>query len=331
MANSNINQNVIVNAGNTGKQKYYFEPALINSIAFVPKGTIIPPADMVSTSAFATYVAGLFINNSHSSRWFGLVGLDKLTNKTKAPSSEDTGAFQLMNFKYAQTFEFRWLTNKGTFTEAMKFLQNGQDFYDFFLVDSNGTWLGTVDPAGSNGLMAFTSLQLFFEDWKQLTDKTRNDYTVSFTLLDRSQINENFAYYQAAYGGSNWIMPQSVVLTDVTSIVSSALSLSGSQVALTGVFSGGAADLGYYYGASLTSACFAAYDLTGAAANTITAYSYKTVTVAGQLYNCLILTLTSPSSGHLFQLSMASISVVNGVIANSNLANEVNGYANHQF
>lgn len=335
---SNVNSNQIALVGNTGQTKYYLEPALLRALVLVPKGTIIPASAMVSPTAFGTYVAAAFINNSTSVRWRAFVNLDKFENKTKAASSEDTGLFQTMVSKFNTLYNFRYMTGMGNYLEAVKNFNNCQNFYDVFFIDANGTWQGTQDSTGGGGLQAFNLYQLFVEDRKEITTTTLNAYTISVGLANRREMNEQFNYYAAGTDIEAIVMPQSVVLTDVTSVVSTALSLGASDIAVVGTFSEGAADLGQYYGyhtngstSLFTIDCFAVTDLTNGSANPITVFSTKDCVVAGQTYNCFVLTVTTNTSGHVNQVALASISAINAIVPSTNLTTEVNGYASHTF
>ena len=334
---SNVNSNLITNVGNTGTTTYYNNPAIITAAVLVPRGTIVPKSALVSQAAFNIFASDAVKADDHSARWFMFTPLDKFEDKTKAASSEDTGLKQKMITKFDTLYNFRYMANMGNYLEAIKSFQNCQDFFDLYYIDANGNWQGTIDSTGAGGLQAYRLFQFFVEDRKAITTTTDNAYTLSIALADRRQINENFAQFIAgtdieALGD---LMPQSVWLSDVTAIVSTPLSLTSHQVAIVGTFSEGAADLGQYFGATIAAASptavFADYDQTAGAANVITAIAYSPVTVAGQLYNCFVLTLTTNTATHVNQISMISVSATEAVLSGTYLANETNGYAYHTF
>jgi len=334
---SNVNTNLITNTGNTGTTTYYNNPAIITAAVLVPRGTIIPASALVSQDAFATYVNAAIKTNSHSARWFMFTPLDKFEDKTKAASSEDTGLYSKMITKFNTLYNFRYMANMGNYLEAVKSFNNCQDFFDLYYIDADGNWQGTIDATGSGGLQAYRLFQFFVEDRKAITPTTDNAYTLSINLADRRQINENFAQFIAGTDieALSNLMPQSVWLSDVTAIVSTPLLLTAHQIAVVGTFSEGAADLGQYFGTAIkaapATAVFAVYDQTAGAANVITAIDYSPVTVAGQLYNCLILTVTTNTATHVNQISMISVSATESVLPGTYLANESNGYAYHTF
>lgn len=332
---SNVDTNLIAMYGNTGVTTGFLEPAIVTAAVLVPKGTIIPASAMVSQSVFNTYVQAALVNDDNTQRWRMFTPLDKFEDKTKAPSSEDTGLFQTMNVKFNTLYSFRLMLGMGNFIENVKYFQNCQDLYDVFFIDQNGTIQGTTDSTGAGGLQAFYLYQFFVEDRKAITVANLNQYTLSIGLGDRAQMNEDYAQYVAGLNILALEMPESVQLYDVTDIVSTPLSLTSYQIALTGKYGQLSQDLVASYGtviaAASATAVFADYDLTAGAANVITAISKQVVTVAGQLYNCIVITITTNTATHVNQISMKSISATEAVLPNVWLSNEANAYAYHTF
>lgn len=321
---SNVDLNNVGVYGNTGTVKAFLEPALVRAVVLVPKGTIIPKAQMVDTTTFNTYVAGKFMDATTGSRWRAFTNLDDFKDNTKKPSSEDTGLLQTQILKYAPVHSFRYMSNMGNFIEALSF-HNCQAWYDYFYIDANGTWQGCVDPTGAGGLSARSLHQFFVQDMGLTTDKTANQYMIDVHSADRKQLNENFRYYAAGTDISSIVMPANAVLTDVTDILGTPLSVvTTTDIVLTIKSGVDSYDVVKAYTTALTAACFSAYNLTtGASMTAPTRQGVGTIVVAGQSYSYVWLRFgTAPTSGHVVQISLVSPTALNAIIPNANLVSE---------
>jgi len=331
MAQTNVNLNPIIQIGNTGAISTYLEPGLIRGIAMVPTGTTIPAAQMVNPSTFATYVNGKFIADSRPSRWFGFMNLDAFEDQTKDASNEDTGVLQTEVFKYAPKYQFRYMSNWGNYQEMLSF--NNTQQYDYFFIDSNGSWLGCVDPTGAGGLKAFSRYQFFVKDAKRATDKTANQYMLTVQGKNRAQYNEGARYYAANYDIDSVAMLQNVVMQDVSSVLGTPLSITTTTTAVvTAKFGDDSADFIQTYVSALTAGCFKAYNLTTASAASIASITCGSIVVSNQTYWYAKIVLSSaPTSGDVVQFTLQAPSVVNGIIPNCNVVVEIGSLTQNGF
>lgn len=324
---NNDNLNGYVNVGNTGYIPAFVEPGIPVALVLAPKGTIIPASAMASQSAFATYVNAKFTADARSGRWYALTKLDKFEDKTKDTSTEDTGIFNLSIYSFPKKFSFRYMQNMGNYIEMTRFNNWGGDI---FIIDSNGNWWNTYD---STGAKAFSLTQLFVPSHKPQTTTTGNQYMVECTLTDVAQMEQNFKIYQANYNASNITMLQNLVFTDLTATLGTPLSITATTTAVLGIkFGQDSLDFIEQYASVLTNACIVAFNTTTSAAATISTSTFSTITVAGQVYwyvKCVL--AVAPTASDVVRFMSAAPSVVNGVIANSNVVTEIPNAALHTF
>ena len=323
---SNVNLNQFVNSGNTGFIKNYKEPGIPVAIVLVPKGTVIPPNAMTSTSAFSAYVDLKFKADVRSGRWFAFTKLDKFNDETLKASIEDTGIYQLRVFQFATKWTFRYMQGMGNFIEALNF-DGSENDYDTFSIDSSGTWGGTVDPAGTGGLKAYTSMQIAVNNLIRRDTKTANQYMLSMQYANPVEFNNAYAQYVAGYDPSSIAMLENVVLTNVSTTLGTPLGVlydATTDVVIIGKMGQGSTDFVQMYETVLTKACFTARDLTSSTALTISDIVTGSIVVTNQAYYYVVVTLSAaPTATHKVQISLAAPSVVNGIIAGADVVCEI--------
>ena len=329
---SNVNLANVNIYGNTGNVPVNLEPGIPKAVALVPKGTIIPAANLVSPAALYTYIqtasAQGFIADSRANRWFAFIDLDDFKDETKAMASIDTGLNQLDITKFNTKFSFRYLANNANFIEALAF-DNTQNFFDCFIVDSLGQIWGRTDPNGNGGLGSFSLQQIRVKDAMRPTVKDISQYTISFQFKNRIQFNENFKIYNAGLDSDGIVMSQNGILKDISSIVGTALGITTTTTMVVELKSGqDSQDVFAAYGAAIQAAgvtFFTNSDLTAPATTwTIASITFKTVVVASQVYNCMVVVFSSaPTATHKIQLAIAAPSVVNALIPNFNIVTEL--------
>jgi len=313
-AGTNVNLNTVGIYGNTGRIPAV-NLGIISAVVLVPAGTTIPASAMVSQAAFQTYIAGKFINDTRSSRWFAFTSLDKFTDETKKTASEDTGRYQLDVFSFPSKFSFRYMQGIGNFVEATKF-QNCQGQYDYFFVDTSGVWWGTADTTGAGGLSCYTNQQFYIPNWMPRTVSTDAQFFVNVSLANQTQINGNFRYYEANSTPDAFVMLENAILTDVSSALGTPLTITTTtDIVFTVKYGQDSRDFVKDYQASITKACFIASNLTLGTTLTISSITMGNIVVAGQSYFYVWAILSAaPTSGNVVQIKMAAPSVVNGII-----------------
>jgi hypothetical protein len=329
MPYSNVDLNTNINGGNTGQINTFPDLGILTAVILVPKNTIIPAAQMADPQTFATYVNGRFLSDTRTGatpRWFGFNGLDKFTDETKKVASEDTGRYQFDIYNFPEKFSFRMMKNAGNmgnFIEACNF-SNTQANYDVFFIDDLGNWHGTLDQTGGGGLQAYELQQFFVPNSMRRTVTTGNQYMINVQLGSSFEMNGGFRLYQANYDADNIAMLQNAVLNDESATLSAVTGYTAAtDIIFTVKIGVDSADFVKAYLGSLTSACFVAYNLTAGAAATIASITQGQIAVGAQIYYYVKARLSaSPTSGDKVYVSTAAPSVVNGILANSNIVTE---------
>lgn len=334
---SNRNLNNTINAGNTGRVKTQPTLGVIRAIVLVPVGTTIPASAQVSQAAFQTYVSAKFIADSRTSRWFGFNNLDKFNDETKKTATEDTGRLQLDVYSFPSKFSFRYMTGIGNNIEALKF-KNCQGNYDFYVIDDGGFWWGWNTTGGA--LAPYTNQQFYIPNWMPATVSTAAQFTISISLADVKQINENFGFYNANTSPDAIVMLENAVCQDVTATLGTPLSITTTTTAVITIKAGeDTQDLIQAYSTVLTAGCLKAYNTTTAAAATIASATFGFITVASQGYwYAKVVLSVAPAAGDVVQFYLQAPSVTNAVIPNFNCVSEVidptadgQNYAVHTF
>jgi hypothetical protein len=326
MPYSDVNLNANINGGNTGQINTFPDLGIITACVLVPKGTIIPASDMVTPDAFATYVNGMFVNNTRNLRWFGFNGLDKFSDETKKVATEDTGRFQFDIYNFPNKFSFRMMKNAGNmgnYIEACSF-NNTQANFDIFFIDSFGNWHGTLDQTGAGGLQAYELQQFWVPGSMRRTVTTGNQYMLNIQLGNFDEMNSQFKLYQANYDADSIVMLENAVLTDESSTLSAVVGYtSTTDIIFTVKIGQDSADFVQNYQGSLTAGCFTAYNLSTGAAATISSITQGSITVASQLYYYVKARLSgAPTAGNLVYVSLATPSAVNAILPNANVVSE---------
>ncbi len=318
MGQSNIDINPANSTFNTGLIKTYLEPSLWRTLVFVPKGTVIPASAMITPAAFKTYVDALFVSDPpRKNRWFSLVNLDEFKDSTKAMSIDDTGLNQTPVIKYNPLYETRYLTNMGNYIESLG-LDNCQDFYDVYIIDLNGSWIGTEDDTNSGGLASLDLQNFRVLDRVWITDKKLNMYPLRIQLANRTEINEQFQYYAAKYNALKAPGLVNVVLTDVEAALGSLLAgfSATTDFVFTAKWGEGSSDFVQEFAADLTAACVVAYNLTAGAPATVASIQVGTISTGGQVYNYVWGTLSAPpTTADVVNIALAAPSVTFPIIA----------------
>lgn len=319
-AGTNLNYNGTQQSFNAGTIGTFPELGVITAVVLAPKGSVIPAANMVSQSAFATYVNAKFINDTYSSRWFALTNLDKFEDATKAPNDEDTGRYQLTTYTFPPKLKFRYMQGMGNFIELTK-ISNLQG-YDCFFIDDFGNWHGTQDITGGTlGLAGYNVTQLFVPNRVFKTTSTGNQYMFTISLSDPTQSNGAFKYYQANTQTDAIVMLQNAVMQDISDIIPPAVT----TTSVTFTIKGGqdSYDVVKAYLSSLTAACFVATNLTSGGtviAATPSSITTGTNVVSGQTYYWVKAVLSAaPTAGNVVRIALAAPSVVNAIIPNFNM------------
>lgn len=328
---SNVNLNLALGAGNTGIIGTFPDIGIIRTLVLVPKGFVIPQSTMVSPTAFATYQAGKFVNDTPANQWYAFTNLDKFTDETKKTSEEDTGRLNLAVYSFPAKMSFRYMLGMGNFIEATNF-NNCQGQYDYFFIDDFGNWHGCQDvTGGTNGLAAYTNQQFFIPNRGFRTTQGNTAYMIMISLADPLQTNGQFKLYQANTQADSLVMLGNARLTDISDTIPPAVT----TTSVTFIIKSGqdSRDIVKDYGSVLTAACFVNTNLTPGGtviSPTFTSITTGTGIVGGETYYWVKGVLSAaPTSGNVVRTALAAPSVTNPIIPNFNLVslplNNVNG------
>ena len=239
--------------GNTGGTFCNIEPSYILYAVAVPKGTVIPATAMASQAEFATYVKGALWNNSRAQRWQITPKLVDFKDNTKEPNMENLDGWENTTQWLPYDWEFRFANGFSGATKNVhqiwrQYINQQQNLYSFFFVDTNNVWIGTqgLDSTGANGLGAIDVSNITINDYKPATPKTGNIYTLHLIIQNNAQLN---GYYSAM--SSTTLTSTFKALTDV-SIIAGTTTTTSTNVYVSGMIGGNT--LGKQFGTTLASA-----------------------------------------------------------------------------
>lgn len=220
MATTILNLANCATQGNTGGTFCNIEPSYILYAFAVPKGTVIPAANMITQAAFTTYVNARLKTDSKATRWQMTPKLVDFKDNTKEPTMENLDGYENTTQWLPYDWEFRFANG---FTGATKnvhqiwrqFINQQQALYDFFFVDSNNVWIGTVDPNANGGLASIAVSNITINDYAPATIKTGNIYKLHLIIQDNATLN---AYFNSLI--STTLTSTFKALTDVSTMVS---------------------------------------------------------------------------------------------------------------
>jgi hypothetical protein len=331
MANTqtNLMLNTLLNSFNTGAASKGFKPGIPVALIFAPTGSEMTEANMLSQAAFITAMNALTLlqgaapTYSRIGRAYVITGLDGFKPETKKVATTDTGLYQEKNVLFPNLWNFivKSVQNNWSNYKNLALMSNITG-YGFWVFDSNGNFWGTQSTTTPGNLRVYSLQQLFVDAWMPQEPGQVFEIPFSIQFASVTEFTTNFAYYQCPnLSATSFLGLENVVLQTAPAAVASAVITANSgsaahDVVIIGKYDEGAGDLFQDYGAQLTAACFAGYDLTAGAALTISTFAFTTNTQAGVVYYTgYIKFSTSPTSGDLVQVSFTAPPTVYGVIS----------------
>ncbi len=335
---SNENLNQTLQTAQTGAITSSLQPGLIKYAVLVPKGTIIPAADMTDPVTFSTYVKGFFQNNAYNSQWFGVGPLSEFKNATDKDSVWKTAPYNIVVFQYPHNYTFNYLNTVENFVEITGLSNWGGDY---FFIDWKGQWWGAADPNNLGGLAAFQNQQFFVGNREPMTDKTGEMYPLMFQFGSVLDTNQNFKMYQAGYTQTPPGF-QNVVLQDQSAVLGTPLGITTTTtIVICGKMGQDSLDLMKNFGSLIAAnpTCLTATNLTTGATLTISTLTNGAIVVGTQQYYYIIVVLSAaPTATHKVQITFAAPSVIlplipslNGVVAITALGTNGANAAVHTF
>lgn len=302
--------------GNTGGTFCNIEPNYILYAFAVPKNTVVPAANMVSQSAFQTYVKSQLWSNSRTTRWQMTPKLVDFKDETKAPNMEDLDGWENTTQWLPYNWTFRFANGFAGATKNVhqiwrQYINQQQNQYNFFFVDANNNWIGTqaLDATGAMGLGSVAVSNITVNDYKPATTKTGNIYTLQLIIQDNATLN---GYYAAL--SSTTLTSTFKALTDV-SVVAGTTTTTSTHIYVSGMVGGNS--LGKQYGATLAvAAAWAVTDTTTLATIVPSAVAYDAV---NDQYN---LTVAATTATDVIQVAIAAPSVITGTPYFSTIVSE---------
>lgn len=222
MATTILNMSNCATQGNAGGTYCNVEPAYILYALAVPKGTVIPAANMTTQAAFATYVNARLKSDSRTTRWQITPKLVQFKDDTKEPNMEDLDGYENTTQWLPYKWTFRFANGFSGATKNVHqiwraYINQQQNQFDFLFVDANNVWMGTAaaDTTGAAGLGAIAVSNITVNDYKPATPKESNIYTLTLVIQNNADLNQNFASLQCTTQTSTF-----KGLTDVSIVVS---------------------------------------------------------------------------------------------------------------
>jgi len=230
---------------NTGQPYCGLEPGIAAYLVFVPKGTIIPAAQLTDADTFNTYVQGRLENNTAALRWHKTPLIGNLDDKTGDPATQtlDNIEFTTQFKPYNLTYQF--LPGTKCVHSKWKRFNQQQNLWDMFIVDNNGNWWGRT--GGTNEMGAYSLTQLTVGDFMQAKPDSIAVYKMYLVLASNIQLNANFVIFPAASDMSTMLGLLDVTLyhnADNTTNTSTHYYVSGTMGC-------GAQSIGVKYGSTL--------------------------------------------------------------------------------
>ena len=187
--------------GNVGKFFCHFNPTIYKYFLLVPKGTVIPTAELDSNTEVADYIYAGLINDTPAQRWLLSGVLSQFNDRTEDVKTENKDGYMAptqfppYNWTYDMTLQF---------AQFVKWKSKGlsvADYYDVFFIDDAGNLIGRN---ASTGLGAISLYTFYFNDQKQATVDTLVKFLVNMTILNNDDLNENARLVQAGLTPQDW-------------------------------------------------------------------------------------------------------------------------------
>jgi hypothetical protein len=248
------------NIKNTGLVKCFYDPANIEGLLLVPKGTVFSQADV---TAWSTTLNALLNNNTPELRGHIIKRFEGVENKSTDASYSETPYGDRKKSKQGK-YAWRWqYSNSGLamHTKLTSF-DGAQDMFDAFLIDAkNNTFMGySTDGINYKGF----SLDLIDIPNVEFNTGTENTkYYIEIGLEDSKQLNQ---------------FPAIVKLEDSVSALSDFNSLIDLEMSVsTAMTAGGLVKLKFKQGNGATNL----YDLYSAALTTTSLYTAINASTGG--------------------------------------------------
>lgn len=259
--------------GNTGLTVCPYDPANIEGVVLLPRGTVI------LASAITTFVTTLqagIANNTETKRWFPIGRFEDMEDKSEEATITTSG-FGVKQFVKQGRYAFKFVYTNGAMDlhSQLSRLNGCQDRYDILLVDKvNNCFWGTT--SGTADVKGFRMDMFNANNIKFNTGAAGTKYSFEVGLEDERELN---MYSRIISLPSNQrvldyvgLIPTEVVIT--TQLVAS------TKIVVVKVMSG-SVNLGDYYPTELATLAIWNFtrDSTGVT-NAASAVSYSTVTKA---------------------------------------------------
>lgn len=245
---------------NTGLVKCFYDPANIEGLLLVPKGTSFSKADVI---AWNTTLTALLNNNVKESRGFIVKRFEGVENKSTDASYSETPYGDRKKSKQGK-YAWRWqYSNSGLAMHTkLSSFDGAQDMFDAFLIDAkNNTFIGYSTDGSSFKGFSLDLIDIPNVEFNTGTENTK--YFFEIGLEDSVQLNKFAAI---------------IKVEDATSVISDFNSLIDMEMVVdTAMTAGGLVKLKFKSGNGASNL----YDLYSAALSTTSLYTATNASTGG--------------------------------------------------
>jgi hypothetical protein len=292
---------------NTGDISCYLEPDIATGLIFIPKGTVIPAADLATSAAFQTYLQARLVDNNVATRWYKAFQIGMFKDNTAANKYENQDEQQVLTLKPPYFWEYRFIGNANKCLHNIKMMgfHLKQSLFDLLIWDKNNVIWCTqgYDSLGNLSAKGFNMNQLIVNDWKQKTTSTANQYVINIQMADNSELNEDFFAVNCDFDIKS--------LQGIVDAVLYCTSPSAGTINIQALTNCNGQSLGALYGSELGLTAFTFYDNTTAAALTP-----HTVTYNAALDVYVVSFSSGVTTGDNVTATMATPGVIYGLVSN---------------
>ena len=293
------------------------EPDFLRYVVFVPKGTTIPATNLLSQSAFTTYVTGKLQSATRSTRWYISPLLGEFKDNTDAIKEKDFDGYKVLSQMMPYNWEWRLAPGSFCANKKLKTFHQQHQNYDCFIIDANGLWIGWEDPAAVGIMKALTLDSIIIFNWGPKVSGDTNKYGLKLAFADNKQLNEYLNGFTSTTSPALLDGLTDVYLYQGVDTAGSAIANTTSYIYVRGMMACGGSNMGDYFGT----------DLAATSAWTVVNSSGTPVSLTGVTYNSTtgnfrLASSTAFTSAATFYVTLASVSTLVGLNPSATLVTE---------
>lgn len=317
MAYSLLNTANCGGTNNIGFKGCNNEPDFLKYIVFVPKGTTIPAASLLTQAAFNTYVDAALESDTRADRWFITPLLGEFKNNTEAPKIKDMDGLKLLSQMMPYNWEWRLAPGNKCIHKKLKTFHQQQSNYDCFVIDANGLWMGWEDPSDTGKMKAYTVDSIIIADWDPKVSGETNKYSIMLAFGDNKQFNDYWANFASTRSAGTLVGLTDVSLSQGVDTAGTAIVNTTSYIYVRANVACGGTNMGDLFGDTLDDTTAWLVTNSSGGSVSLTGVTYNTTTK-----NFRLASSTAFTSAATFNVKMAAPSVLTGLDADATVITE---------